>query len=92
MAMKHASHKAALPILRVIEKQAHQIVQMVEEERYCVDILTALRSTQTNLKRVEDQILGEHVVHCVAAAVETGDIIERERKIAEVRDALRGSQ
>lgn len=87
--MTHATHKKTLPGLADIASRVGDVIRMVEEERYCVDILTELRAVQAALRKVEGEILGQHVEHCVAAAAESGDAAERDRKIAEVMTALR---
>ena len=57
---------------------------MVEEERYCVDILTQIRAVRAALRRVEESILREHVEHCVAHAIRSGDATERRAKVDEL--------
>ena len=53
--------------LNRIEGQVRGLVRMVEEKRYCVDILTQIRAARAALRRVEEAVLREHVEHCVAA-------------------------
>ena len=86
--MKHARHVGQLSRLRKIEGQVRGIVRMVEEERYCVDILTQLRAARAALKRVEDSVLREHVEHCVAQAIHSGDPAEQRAKVDELLDVL----
>jgi CsoR family transcriptional regulator, copper-sensing transcriptional repressor len=91
MVMKHAphaSHTEQLVRLRRIEGQVGGLVRMVEEERYCVDILTQLRAVRAALKRVEDAVVRTHVEHCVANAVRSGSDAERRGKIDELLDVL----
>ncbi len=61
---------------------------MVEEERYCVDILTQIRAVRAALKRVEDAVVRTHVEHCVAQAARSGSEAERRTKIEELLDVL----
>jgi DNA-binding FrmR family transcriptional regulator len=61
---------------------------MVEEERYCVDILTQVRAARAALKRVEESVLREHVEHCVAQAIRSGDASEQRTKVDELLDVL----
>lgn len=82
--MQHPTHKELLPRLRRIEGQVKGIAGMVEEERYCVDILNQLRAVRAALKKVEDQILHEHVTHCVRHAMESGDVEARQQKVEEL--------
>ncbi len=86
--MKHARHTGELARLRRIEGQVRGILRMVEEERYCVDILTQLRAARAALKRVEDSVLREHVEHCVAQAIQSGDAAEQRGKVDELLEVL----
>jgi CsoR family transcriptional regulator, copper-sensing transcriptional repressor len=61
---------------------------MVEEERYCVDILTQIRAARAALRRVEEAILREHVEHCVAQAMRHGDPVEQKAKVDELLDVV----
>ena len=87
--MKHATHKAQLERLRRIQGQVGGLTRMVEEERYCADILTQLRAVQAALRRVEQEVLQSHVEHCVAGAVESGDHAERDAKLGELFEILK---
>ena len=86
--MMHARHVGQLSRLRKIEGQVRGIVRMVEDERYCVDILTQLRAARAALRRVEDSVLREHVEHCVAQAIRSGDPAEQRGKVDELLDVL----
>ena len=61
---------------------------MVEEERYCVEILTQIRAARAALKRVEESILRDHVEHCVAQAIRSGDPGEQRAKVDELVGVL----
>ena len=82
--MKHAAHSEQLTPLRRIEGQVGGIIRMVEDERYCVDILTQIRASRAALKRVEGSILRDHVEHCVAGAFHGGDRQDERAKIDEL--------
>lgn len=86
--MRHGRHAGELARLRKIEGQVRGIVRMVEDERYCVDILTQLRAARAALRRVEDSVLREHVEHCVAEAIRSGDAAEQRRKVDELLEVL----
>jgi DNA-binding FrmR family transcriptional regulator len=86
--MNHPSHDKQLPRLKRIQGQMAGIVRMVEERRYCGDILTQLRAVQAALSAVQLEILKSHVEHCVAGAIESGDQSERQTKLAELYDIL----
>lgn len=86
--MKHARHLGQLARLRRIEGQVRGLTRMVEEERYCVDILTQLRAVRAALKCVEEGVLRDHVEHCVGEAIRSGDRDEQRRKVDELLDVI----
>jgi DNA-binding FrmR family transcriptional regulator len=61
---------------------------MVEQERYCVDILTQLRAARAALKRVEEAVVRTHVEHCVASAASSGSDAGRRAKIDELLEVF----
>jgi DNA-binding FrmR family transcriptional regulator len=61
---------------------------MVEEDRYCIDILTQLGAVTTALESVAFRILDDHVQHCVAGALASGDVAEADAKSKELLDAV----
>ena len=62
---------------------------MVEQERYCGDILTQLRAVQAALRGVEQEVLQGHIRHCVTGAAASGDGAERDAKLAELFEILK---
>ena len=86
--MEHAKHLEQLSRLRRAGGQLGGVVRMVEEERYCVDILTQLRAVRAALKRVEEQVLREHVEHCVVQAVKRGKRADQQATIDELLDVV----
>ncbi len=82
----HADHRQQLPRLKRIEGQVRGIAAMVENGRYCVDILTQLQAARAALARVEREILDAHVAACVAGALDTGD---GAAKLAELTELLK---
>ena len=74
--------------LHRIEGQVRGIERMVEEERYCIDILTQISAATTALEAVALKILGDHVDHCVAAAFASGDSEAAAEKSAELLSAV----
>jgi DNA-binding FrmR family transcriptional regulator len=77
--MKHATHKQELTRLKRIEGQVKGVIRMVEEERYCVDILTQLRAVRAALRKVETRVLRGHVDHCVVAAARGGEAAKQQK-------------
>ena len=71
-----------------IEGQVRGVARMVEEERYCIDILTQLAAVQTALEAVGLKVLDEHVRHCVTRALTSGDAVEAETKANELLAAV----
>jgi DNA-binding FrmR family transcriptional regulator len=74
--------------LKRIEGQVRGIARMVEEDRYCIDILTQIRAVRAALRRVEDEVLNDHVAHCVEGAIASGDGAEQRRKVQELMTVL----
>jgi DNA-binding FrmR family transcriptional regulator len=74
--------------LHRIEGQVRGLERMVEEDRYCIDILTQISAVSTALESVALRILDQHVNHCVADALASGDEAESARKTAELLAAV----
>ena len=74
--------------LRRIEGQVGGLLRMVEEDRYCVDVLTQIAAVRAALHKVEEQVLRDHVSHCVAAAFSTGDAVEQRHKVDELVESV----
>ena len=72
-------HKDCLSRLSRIEGQVRGIARMIEDERYCIDILTQLRAIKSALNKVETEILKDHADHCVAEAIRSGS--EKAQKV-----------
>ena len=75
-----------------IDGQVRGVARMIEEDRYCVDILTQLRAARAALARVESEILKSHLRHCIESAIVAGDADEQRRKAAELIELLERSQ
>jgi DNA-binding FrmR family transcriptional regulator len=67
-----------------IEGQVRGLSRMVEEERYCIDIVTQISAVRAALRRVEEEVLKDHVSHCVEHAIASGDKSDQRKKIAEL--------
>jgi DNA-binding FrmR family transcriptional regulator len=87
--MSHTSHREQLPRLKRVEGQVRGIAAMVEEGRYCVDILTQLQAARAALTRIERDILESHANACVAQAVQSGDATAQASKLTELAELLR---
>jgi DNA-binding FrmR family transcriptional regulator len=84
---KH-SKASSLKRLSRIEGQVRGLARMVEDERYCIDIVTQIAAVRAALRRVEEEVLRDHIAHCVEHAIVSGDAAEQRRKIAELMDVL----
>jgi DNA-binding FrmR family transcriptional regulator len=74
--------------LHRIEGQVRGIERMVEDDRYCIDILTQISAVSTALEAVAFKILDEHVRHCVAGALASGDEQDAATKTEELLEAV----
>ncbi|MGX9390613.1 metal-sensitive transcriptional regulator [Nitrobacteraceae bacterium UC4446_H13] len=70
--------------LNRIEGQVRGLSRMVEDDRYCIDIVTQISAVRAALRRVEEEVLRDHVSHCVEHAIRSGDKADQRAKIAEL--------
>jgi CsoR family transcriptional regulator, copper-sensing transcriptional repressor len=80
--------EALVKRLHRIEGQVRGIERMVEDDRYCIDILTQISAVTTALESLAFKILDEHVRHCVAGALSTGDEEDASEKTEELLQAV----
>ncbi len=78
----------ALGRLRRIEGQVQGIQRMVEEDKYCVDILLQLAAVQGAVEQVQKLVLGQHIETCVSEAIRSGTTRERQKKVGELLDVF----
>jgi len=74
--------------LNRIEGQVRGLAKMVDEDRYCIDIVTQISAVRAALRRVEEESLKDHVAHCVEHAIRSGDKADQRRKIAELMEVV----
>jgi len=74
--------------LRRVEGQVRGIERMVEEDRYCIDVVTQISAARAALRKVEEEVLHDHVAHCVENAIASGNKAEQRRKVAELMEVL----
>ena len=79
---------ALIKRLHRIEGQVRGIERMVEDERYCIDILTQIAAVSTALENVSIMLLEDHVRHCVADALAAGDAEVAEQKSEDLLAAV----
>jgi DNA-binding FrmR family transcriptional regulator len=83
-----AEKDAIIKRLHRIEGQVRGIERMVEEDRYCIDILTQISAVTTALESVAFRVLDDHVNHCVSGALASGDPEVAQEKSRELLDAV----
>jgi len=84
----HPNHENQLSSLNRIEGQVRGIKKMIEEKRYCVDILNQVKAAKVALHKVEQGILKTHIQSCFKNAVTSKDRLEIQGKIDEVLELL----
>ena len=72
--------------LRRLEGQVRGIIKMLEEDRYCIDVLTQMQAVKSALARAENEILKDHASNCVAEAIKSGDAEAQREKVSELVD------
>ena len=87
--MDHMTAKSALAGLKRIEGRVRGISRMVEEGRYCIDVVTQIEAARAALARVETDLLRGHLGHCVATAMKAPDPAEQQRVIEELIKVFR---
>lgn len=75
---------ASLARLKRVEGQVRGVARMIEEDRYCIDVLTQLSAVKSALAAVEGEILKNHASHCVSHAIESGDAADQKAKLNEL--------
>jgi DNA-binding FrmR family transcriptional regulator len=84
----HDQKPALTKRLHRIEGQVRGIEKMVEDDRYCIDILTQIAAVNTALESLAFKILDGHVRHCVAGALTSGDAADAQTKTEELLEAV----
>jgi CsoR family transcriptional regulator, copper-sensing transcriptional repressor len=86
--MRKNAKAASLKRLKRIEGQVRGLSRMVEGDRYCIDIVTQIGAVRAALRKVEEEVLRDHVAHCVDGAIASGNRAQQRRKIAELMDVF----
>ena len=84
---KHAHHspnKDVMTRLTRIEGQVRGVARMIEDDRYCIDVLTQIQAVKAALRKVEEQVLKDHAAHCVADAIRSGNARDQKEKFGEL--------
>lgn len=86
--MRKEIKASVLKRLNRVEGQVRGLAGMVEDDRYCIEVVTQISAARAALRRVEEEILRDHVAHCVEHAISSGDKADQRRKIAELMDVV----
>jgi len=89
--MKRENKGRLLNRLSRIEGQVRGIARMVEDDRYCIDVLTQIQAVRAALARVETEMLNDHLDHCIESAISGGDADDQRRKATELIQLLQRS-
>ena len=82
------SHTSQLQRLRRVEGQVRGVIKMIENKRYCMDILQQTRAISAALKAVENNIMEDHLTSCVASALKSNRKKDQANKIKEVIEVI----
>jgi len=74
--------------MKRIEGQVRGVAAMMEQDRYCIDVLTQLRAVRAALTRVETEMLKNHMHHCIEGAIVSGSAREQRKKAGELIELL----
>jgi DNA-binding FrmR family transcriptional regulator len=77
--------------LNRIEGQVRGVMRMVEQDRYCIDVLTQIRAARAALVRVESELLKGHLTHCIEDSIVSGDAAEQRKKASELIELIERS-
>ena len=83
-----ASHISQLQRLRRVEGQIRGVIKMIENKRYCMDILQQTRAISAALKAVENNIMEDHMKYCITTALKSNKKKEQANKIKEVIEVI----
>ncbi len=86
--MERENKPRLLNRLNRVEGQVRGIARMVEEDRYCIDVLTQLQAVRAALAKVETEMLRDHLGHCIEGAIVSGDRDQQREKAAELIQLL----
>ena len=86
--MQEIAKSSVLKRFKRIEGQVRGLARMVEDDRYCIDVVTQLSAARAALRRAEEEILADHIAHCVEHAIASGNKAEQRRKVAELTNVL----
>lgn len=83
-----ADSKQVRKLVQTARGQVEAVSKMIDEDRYCIDIINQILAAESLLRKARMCVLEGHIQGCVASAIETGDLQEREEKLKEVVELL----
>ena len=86
--MRRDSKASVQKRLSRIEGQVRGLSKMVDADRYCIDIVTQISAVRAALRRVEEEVLRDHVAHCVEHAIASGNKADQREKITELMEVI----
>ena len=86
--MQAETKSSCLRRLSRIEGQVRGLSRMVEEDRYCIDVVTQISAVRAALRKLEEEVLRDHVGQCVEHAIAAGNKTEQRKKVAELMDVI----
>ena len=84
MSKNHPRRDQIIKRLNRIEGQVRGLSRMVEDDRYCIDILTQMQAVKAALKRAEEEVLKDHADHCIHDAISSGNPDQQKQKFDEL--------
>ena len=86
--MQQDTKKGCVARLKRVEGQVRGLVKMVEDDRYCIDVVNQVQAVIAALKKAEGEILKDHIAHCVEHAIRSGDKKAQREKVQELVQTL----
>ncbi len=80
----HADKTKVVNLLKTVQGQVQGLINMVEDNRYCIDISTQILSSQSILRKVNYEILKGHFEHCIRETMVSGNEVDQDEKIKEL--------
>ena len=90
--LKGTPHRPELARLKRVEGQVRGIAKMVEDERYCIDILTQLKAVKSALASIERNIIEDHLNHCMHKAIDSNNKKEAQQMVEEIKELLKSAK
>jgi DNA-binding FrmR family transcriptional regulator len=87
-AMQDTTKTSVMKRLSRVEGQVRGLSRMIDDDRYCIDIVTQIAAVRAALRKIEESVLADHVAHCVEQAIRSGDPDDQRRKVAELMEVF----